>query len=397
MTNGTTALLSWLRASTSTDRTKAKTTTSGTGTTQRRNAPHRRYEVHGERTCYRCRQTGHYARECPHAYSQRPTETKAKTMKDLVKSMTMNEQSQFKRFVTRVEKLRMLIKTMTTTERSEFKAHVLRKDEQQEISTTTPSREAGPHTDPMITAIPPSRETGPRTDQPMKRLAEVLKQFRKPKPTPYLLYNNDSKGGRTRHDSKRSESNKTKPTADPLTHPTKSVTFNLLKYEPMTPKPEKSSYDAENSENDEADARLTHAAQLRKASDNVYMSNRKSMNLRAYVHAAHRRTEAPALLDSGATENFISLTYAKWLKLPIKRLPYEQPLLNVDGTTNKTGSLKFYVDLQVQTGTKRTSMRFFLTDLGHHRVILGYPWFAANQPKIDWARGWIDTTQLPLV
>jgi len=30
-------------------------------------------------------------------------------------------------------------------------------------------------------------------------------------------------------------------------------------------------------------------------------------------------------------------------------------------------------------------------------VILGYPWFAANQPKIDWARGWIDMTQLPLI
>jgi len=69
----------------------------------------------------------------------------------------------------------------------------------------------------------------------------------------------------------------------------------------------------------------------------------------------------------------MNLTYAKWLKLPFKRLPYKRPLLNVDGTTNKMGSLKYYIDLQVQTGTKRTNMRFFLTDLGHHRVILGYP------------------------
>jgi len=42
-------------------------------------------------------------------------------------------------------------------------------------------------------------------------------------------------------------------------------------------------------------------------------------------------------------------------------------------------------------------MHFFLTDMGDHKVILGYPWFAANQPKIDWARRWIDTTQLPLI
>ena len=42
-------------------------------------------------------------------------------------------------------------------------------------------------------------------------------------------------------------------------------------------------------------------------------------------------------------------------------------------------------------------MRFFLTNLGPQKMILGYLWFAAVQPKIDWARGWIDYTQLPIV
>jgi len=42
-------------------------------------------------------------------------------------------------------------------------------------------------------------------------------------------------------------------------------------------------------------------------------------------------------------------------------------------------------------------MRFFLTELGEHKAILGYPWFAAVQPKINWKRGWIDHTQLPIV
>jgi hypothetical protein len=42
-------------------------------------------------------------------------------------------------------------------------------------------------------------------------------------------------------------------------------------------------------------------------------------------------------------------------------------------------------------------MRFFLTDLGEHKIILGYPWFAAKQPKIDWAKGWINYSQLPIV
>jgi hypothetical protein len=42
-------------------------------------------------------------------------------------------------------------------------------------------------------------------------------------------------------------------------------------------------------------------------------------------------------------------------------------------------------------------MRFFLTNLGEHKVILGYSWFAAVQPKIDWKKGWIDSTQLPII
>ena len=42
-------------------------------------------------------------------------------------------------------------------------------------------------------------------------------------------------------------------------------------------------------------------------------------------------------------------------------------------------------------------MQFFLTDLGEQKVILEYPWFAAMQPRVDWARAWIDFEQLLVV
>ena len=70
---------------------------------------------------------------------------------------------------------------------------------------------------------------------------------------------------------------------------------------------------------------------------------------------------------------------------------------NVDGSLNRKGDIRFYTDLEVQTGEKRTNMRFFATELGPHQLILGYPWFAAIQPRIDWAKGWIDYSQLPVV
>ena len=121
------------------------------------------------------------------------------------------------------------------------------------------------------------------------------------------------------------------------------------------------------------------------------------MSIKVYVNTSNKRAETSALLDSGATENFITTHYANWLRLPIKQLPRARKVCNVDGTTNKQGDITHFTDLEVQTGTKRIKMRFFLTDLGEQKVILGYPWFAAMQPKVDWACAWIDYEQLPVV
>jgi hypothetical protein len=93
-----------------------------------------------------------------------------------------------------------------------------------------------------------------------------------------------------------------------------------------------------------------------------------------------KRAKIITLVDSGATENFMNLTYAKWLCLPIKKLPNLWKLFNVDGTENKAGELLFYTDLQVRSGGQNTMFRFFLLDLGEHKAILGYSWFTAVQP-----------------
>jgi hypothetical protein len=115
------------------------------------------------------------------------------------------------------------------------------------------------------------------------------------------------------------------------------------------------------------------------------------------MQSRSKRAEAIALLDSGATENFMNQAYAQRLNLPIKRLTEERKLFNVDGTPNRAGNLKHYVDLTTKTGTKLTRLRYFLTDLGENNIILGYPWFASAQPRIDWAKGWIAYDQLPIV
>ncbi len=117
----------------------------------------------------------------------------------------------------------------------------------------------------------------------------------------------------------------------------------------------------------------------------VFISARKSMTLCVYLYSKSKRAETIALLDSGATENFMSLDYTKHLHLPIKTLKEPRKLFNVDRTPNKAGDLKYYTDLGMRTGTSTQTLRYFLSNLGDSRVILGYLWFAAAQPKINWA------------
>ncbi len=116
------------------------------------------------------------------------------------------------------------------------------------------------------------------------------------------------------------------------------------------------------------------------------------MTLQFFVHSITKRAKAIALVNSSATKNFMNLTYAKWLQLSIKQMEEPRKLLNVDSTENKSGELKYYTDLQVQTGTNYTNLHFYLTELGEQKAIMGYPWFAATQPKIDWKCEWINHT-----
>ena len=109
------------------------------------------------------------------------------------------------------------------------------------------------------------------------------------------------------------------------------------------------------------------------------------MQLCVFIYLTHKQDKATTLLDSGATENFIQELYAQQLKLPVKHLSYTQPVYNVNRTLNKNGHIHSYTNLEMQTGQQRTKLHFFLTDIGNQKLILGYPWFTATQPNIDWA------------
>ena len=67
------------------------------------------------------------------------------------------------------------------------------------------------------------------------------------------------------------------------------------------------------------------------------------------------KTEA-ALLDSGATENFLDPWMVTKFQLPMQKLWKPQSILNIDGTHNKAGSITRKCQLEVQFGDVITNI-----------------------------------------
>ncbi len=103
------------------------------------------------------------------------------------------------------------------------------------------------------------------------------------------------------------------------------------------------------------------------------------------------------LVDSRATDCFMSPAIIK--RMGLGKQPLEKPrkIWNIDNTENKDGLITHYVTLKVQTHGVHRDMRFLITNIGHEDVMLGYPWLAAYEPKFSWKHATIDETTLPVV
>ena len=129
----------------------------------------------------------------------------------------------------------------------------------------------------------------------------------------------------------------------------------------------------------------------------VYITCYQSMRVPVSIRTCYFMADKQALVDSGATNNFIHPNFAK--RLGLKMMPLEKPkwIYNIDNTSNKAGSITHSLELKVTTKQKDKVMRFLVTDIGHEDILLGYPWLATFEPKFEWKSTTIETTALPII
>ena len=129
----------------------------------------------------------------------------------------------------------------------------------------------------------------------------------------------------------------------------------------------------------------------------VYITRYRSMLVPVSIRTCYFMADKKALVDSGATDNFIHPAFAKRLGLSMTLLEKPKRIYNIDNTSNKAGSITHSLELKVTTKGVDKIMRFLVTDIGNEDILLGYPWLATFEPKFGWRDAVIETNALPII
>jgi len=132
----------------------------------------------------------------------------------------------------------------------------------------------------------------------------------------------------------------------------------------------------------------THAAMLQALfPEAVFIPKRHQVKALIHLQSAHLHAKIYALIDSGATDNFISPITVKCFNLPIYELPKLKIICNVDGTKNSIGPMTHATNLEVQYNNETVPLLFFIMNMGSDSMLLGMPFLATYNPEIDWKAG----------
>ncbi len=123
----------------------------------------------------------------------------------------------------------------------------------------------------------------------------------------------------------------------------------------------------------------------------------RSMQIPISVRTSCSMANQKALVDSGATNCFMSPAFIKRMKLGTRPLQKPRKIWNIDNTENKDGLITHYINLNMQTKNNCRDMCFLVTNIGHEDVVLGYPWLSTFGPQFNWTHAIIHKDALPIV
>jgi len=102
-----------------------------------------------------------------------------------------------------------------------------------------------------------------------------------------------------------------------------------------------------------------------------------------------------ALLDSGATGNFIDKDFVHTKGITTWSISCPIPVFNIDSSSNEAGQISKVVDVVLHYKTHSERMLLAISNLGKQSMILGYTWLKDHNPEVNWQTGEVQMNRCP--
>jgi len=129
--------------------------------------------------------------------------------------------------------------------------------------------------------------------------------------------------------------------------------------------------------------------------NNIARNKTTSFKIPVTLWVYGKKVQIEALVDSGATTNFVDRVVIENNNLVTHKLANLYHVINVDSTPNKAGQITEYVRAYVEIGSHKTTQHLSVTNLGNKEIIIGYSYLYKHNPNINWQKGQWEFTRCP--
>jgi hypothetical protein len=94
-----------------------------------------------------------------------------------------------------------------------------------------------------------------------------------------------------------------------------------------------------------------------------------------------------AMVDCGATENFIDKEYTEWNWIPLNEKMVPRRVLAMDGREVVSGPVTHDTVVKLKINNHHETIKLHCITIGNSPIIVGLPWLKRHNPNIDCKQG----------
>jgi hypothetical protein len=94
-----------------------------------------------------------------------------------------------------------------------------------------------------------------------------------------------------------------------------------------------------------------------------------------------------AMVDCGATENFIDKDYAEQIKIPLDKKKIPRRVLAIDGREIASRLVTLNTSIKLIINNHHEKIKLHCITIRNSPIIMGLPWLKKHNPNIDWKEG----------